>query len=44
MSAPIYSLAYNGSYLGPEALITVMILQLPPVRQGLQRVKEMAKV
>ena len=44
MSVPVYSLAYNGSYLGPEALITVIILQLPPVRQGLQRVKEMAKV
>ncbi len=44
MSVPVYSLTYNGSYLGPEALITVIILQLPPVRQGLQRVKEMAKV
>ncbi len=44
MSVPVYSLTYNGSYLGPEALITVIILQLPPVRQGLQSVKEMAKV
>lgn len=44
MSVPIYSLSYNGSYLGMEALITVIILQLPPVKQGLLRVKEMAKV
>lgn len=42
MSAPVYSLAYNGAYLGPEALVTVAILSLPPVSAGLRRVKEMA--
>ncbi len=44
MAAPGYSLIYNGAYLVPEALATVIILQLPPVKQGLLRVKEMAKV
>lgn len=44
MSAFVYSLAYNGSYLGLEALVTLIILQLPPVKQGLLKVKEMAKV
>lgn len=42
MSAPIYSLTYNGAYLGLEALITVIILLLPPVAKGLAKVKEMA--
>lgn len=41
MSAPIYSLVYNGSYLGLEALITIVILFLPPVGKGIQRVKDM---
>ena len=42
MSAPVYSLVYNGAYLGAEALITVIILVLPPVSKGLNRVKVMA--
>ena len=42
MSAPVYSLAYNGAYLGPEALITVVILLLPPVSSGLLKVRNMA--
>lgn len=43
MSAPVYSLAYNGAYLGPEALITVVILSIPPVGKGLARVKSMVR-
>lgn len=43
MSAPVYSLIYNGAYLGPEAVITVMLLMLPPVEKGLAKVKAMAK-
>lgn len=43
MSAFLYSLEYNGAYLGLEALITVVILSLPPVRKGLQRVKNMVQ-
>lgn len=42
MSAPVYSLVYNGSYIGPEAVITVIIIMLPPVEKGLARVKAMA--
>ncbi len=41
MSAPVYSLAYNGAYLGLEASITVVILLLPPVSGGLLKVKNM---
>ena len=41
MSAPVYSLVYNGAYLGLEALITTVILFLPPVGKGIQKVKEM---
>lgn len=43
MSAPIYSLRYNGAYLGLEAFITVMLLLLPPVSAGLLKVKNMAQ-
>ncbi len=42
MAAPIYSLAYNGSYLGAEATITIIILALPPVSKALAQVKRMA--
>lgn len=42
MSVPVYSLLYNGSYVGLEALITVVILALPPVSKGLLKVKTMA--
>ncbi|MDE5907302.1 MAG: energy-coupled thiamine transporter ThiT [Lachnospiraceae bacterium] len=42
MSAPIYSLVYNGAYLGLEALVTVVILLLPPVCAGLSKVRNMA--
>ena len=42
MSAPIYSLVYNGAYIGLEALLTVIILMLPPVSKGLVKVKNMA--
>ncbi len=42
-NAVVYSLAYNGAYLGLEALITVIILFIPPVRKGLQSVKTIAQ-
>ena len=42
MSVPIYSLAYNGAYLGLEALITVVIMMMPPVNKALLKVKVMA--
>ena len=41
MSAPIYSLAYNGSYLGCEAAITLIVLAIPAVNKAFVRVKQM---
>lgn len=43
MSAPIYSLLYNGVYLLSEAVLTLIVISLPPVANGLARVKEMAQ-
>lgn len=43
MSIPVYSLVYNGSYLGLEAIITIVILSIPPVRKGIDRVKSMVR-
>lgn len=43
MTAPVYSFVYNGSYIGAETVITVIILMLPPVAKGLARVKIMAQ-
>ena len=38
----VYSLAYNGSYIGVEAVITIAILLLPPVRSAVLNVKNIA--
>lgn len=43
MSAPVYSLVYNGAYLGLEAVITIIIVALPPVNKGLAKVKAMTQ-
>lgn len=43
MSAPVYSLVYNGSYIGLEGIITLVILCIPPVSNALARVKQMAQ-
>lgn len=42
MSAPIYSLLYNGAYIGGEALLTVIFLLLPPVAGALNRIGALA--
>ncbi len=42
MAAPIYALAYNGSYLGAEAAITLVLLAFPPVSKALAQVKRLA--
>lgn len=39
MNPFVYSVLYNGSYLGAEALITVLIIAMPPVSKALARVK-----
>ena len=41
-SAVIYSLAYNGAYLGLEALITLIIINIPAVKRALEYVKRLA--
>ena len=38
----VYSLAYNGAYLGVEAAVTVGVLLLPPVAKAMNAVKRMA--
>ena len=38
----IYSLTYNASYIVPEAILTILILLIPTVRQALGVVKKMA--
>lgn len=38
----IYSLTYNASYIVPEAILTLLILAIPAVRQGFANVKKMA--
>lgn len=38
----IYSLTYNASYIVPEAILTLLILAIPAVRQGFVAVKKMA--
>lgn len=42
MSAPVYSLAYNGGYLLAEAVITIILISLPPVSNALEQVKKIA--
>lgn len=42
LSAPVYSLAYNGMYIIPEAVITIIVLALPPVAHALKQVKSIA--
>lgn len=42
MAAPVYSLVYNGAYLGAEAALTLIILVLPPVQKAMATLKTMA--
>lgn len=37
-----YTLGYNASYIAPEAVITVLILLIPAVKNALTKVKELA--
>lgn len=41
-NAAVYSLAYNGCYIGAEAVITLIIIALPPVSKALETVKRQA--
>lgn len=42
MSPIIYSITYNGSYLGVEAVMTVILMLLPPVHSAIGQVKKIA--
>ncbi len=42
MNAAVYSASYNGSYLLAEAVITLIILFLPPVSRAMTHVKKLA--
>ena len=39
MSAPVYSLVYNGIYLSVEAVLTLIVLYLPPVKKVMGQFK-----
>ncbi len=42
-SSPVlYSLAYNGIYLGVEAALTIVVILIPPVKKALIRIKQTA--
>ena len=41
-NAAVYSLAYNGCYIGAEAVITLIIIAVPPVSKALETVKRQA--
>ena len=42
ISAPVYSLAYNGSYIGAETVVTLIVLSIPAVQKGLANIKVLA--
>lgn len=41
-SAIIYSICYNGAYIGAEAILTLVLISLPPVSKALNHVKKLA--
>lgn len=42
MNPLVYSLGYQASYLAPEAVVTLIIISLPPVAKALAHVKKQA--
>lgn len=42
MNPLLYSMAYNGSYMGAEALLTIIIICLPPVSKALEQIRKTA--
>lgn len=42
LSAPVYSFLYNGSYIGTEAVLTIVVLAVPAVQKGLAQMKVLA--
>ena len=41
--AAIYPIVYNYSYILAEAVITLIVISLPPVKKALARVRMMAQ-
>lgn len=41
-SAILYSICYNGAYIGAEAALTLILISLPPVSRALHHVKKLA--
>lgn len=41
-SAIVYSMCYNGAYIGAEAILTLILICLPPVKKALDHVKSLA--
>ena len=42
MNTALYSFIYNGSYICTEAVITLILISLPPVSKALQQMKRLA--
>ena len=42
LSAPVYSFLYNGSYIGAETVLTLIVLAVPAVQKGLHHVERLA--
>ncbi len=42
INAIVYSILYNGSYIGAEALLTIIIISLPPVNKALKQIKNLS--
>ena len=42
-SAIVYSMCYNGAYIGAEAVLTLALISLPPVSKALNHVIHLAK-
>lgn len=38
--APVYSLVYNGCYIGVECIVTLIVISLPPVTKAINTVKK----
>ncbi len=41
-NALVYSICYNGFYIGAEAALTLVLLMLPPVNKALNEIKKIA--
>lgn len=40
MNPLVYSIVYNGTYIGAEGIITMIVLLLPPVRSAIDKIKD----